>query len=216
MLPVTLYLILSLAYPSHQAQGGAYVELAERSFSLNTRYDNSFVNGVFKDNILLTLAYMNGRVSKKEDISWDEVEKPFKYEFSLEPGDGFAFHDQVFPQYKEKIVKTTNAHFNYADGFKSDGYLMGDGVCHLASLIYWAAKDAGLSAVSPVNHDFAAIPEVPKQYGVSIYALPGALESSARQNLYIVNDTDKRVIFVFDYDGSDLTVSLLQEKNKLG
>ena len=126
-------------------------------------------------------------------------------------GQEFVFHDQILPEYKGSVVRTTNAHFNYQDGFKSDGYLTGDGVCHLASLIYWTAKDAGLEAYAPTDHDFAEIPGVPKEYGVSIYDLPGAFETSARQNLYITNNLDKPVSFIFNYDGSNLTVDVIKE-----
>lgn len=153
---------------------------------------------------------MGGGVKEKKDIKWEDIEKPLRYEFILEPGQEFAFHDQILPEYSDNVVKTTNAHFNYQDGFKSDGYLMGDGVCHLASLIYWVAHDAGLSVYAPSNHNFASIPDVPKEYGVAIYALPGAFETSARQNLYITNSFDEPVIFVFAYDGTNLTVSVFK------
>jgi len=207
-------LLTSPAKP--QIFGSPDVVLDTHSFSLENRYGNSFVNGVFKDNILLTLAYLGGTVKTKSDISWNEITSPSYYEFTLESGQGFAFHDQILPQYKESVVKTTNAHFNYSDGFKSDGYLMGDGVCHLASFIYLVAKDAGLSAIAPTDHDFAKIPDVPKEYGVSIYDLPGAFEVSARQNLYITNNLDKPVTFEFNYDGTNLTISAVSlESQKL-
>jgi hypothetical protein len=211
MFTTVLGLILLVTSPAKpQIIGASNVVLATHSISLENRYGNSFVNGVFRDNILLTMAYLDGTVTSKNDISWEKVTSPFKYEFMLLPGQGFAFHDQILPEYKENVVKTTNAHFNYQDGFKSDGYLMGDGVCHLASLIYWAAKDAGLNAVSPVDHDFAKIPEVPKEFGVSIYALPGAFENSARQNLYITNNIDKPVSFEFNYDGVNLQLKVTE------
>lgn len=175
---------------------------------MEKRYDNEFVNGVFRDNILLAIHYMNGEVKAKDQISWDNINKPFNQEFTLQPGEEFAFHDQVLPQYDKNVVKTTNAHFNYSDGFKSDGYLMGDGVCHLASFMYWVAKDAGLEAVSLVRHDFAKINEVPREYGVSIKYMPGALDNSGRQNLYITNNQDKPITFRFNYDGVNLTVSI--------
>ncbi|MFI5240870.1 MAG: VanW family protein [Microgenomates group bacterium] len=184
--------------------------LSTHSFSLEKRYGNDFVNDVFKDNILLTLHYMAGTVKGKGDIVWENIEKPFHYEFTLKPGETFAYHDQVLPEYNKSLAKTTNAHFNYSDGFKSDGYLMGDGVCHFASLIYWAAKDAGLDAVSPVDHNFAVIPEVPKEYGVSIYFMPGNPGNSSRQNLYITNNLDKPVTFVFDYNGVELKVDVVK------
>lgn len=194
-----------------QIFGSPDVVLDTHSFSLKNRYGVAYVNDVFKDNILLTLAYMGGSVQNKSQISWEKVNSPFHSDFTLEPGQGFAFHDQILPEYNKNIVKTTNAHFNYQDGFKSDGYLMGDGVCHLASFIYMAAKDSGLTAVSPTDHDFAVIPDVPRQYGVSIYALPGAFETSARQNLYISNNLDKPVSFEFSYDGENLTIDVVKK-----
>ena len=137
------------------------------------------------------MAYLDGRVSKKEDIDWDEVRKPFTYQFRLNPGEAFA-------------------HFNAADGFQSDGYLVGDGVCHLASLIYWVAKDAGLDTQAPTNHDFAVIPDISKEYGVSIYNYPGRVEANARQNLYISNNKEKVITFKFEYDGTNLKVSAVE------
>jgi len=180
--------------------------------SLEKRYGDVYVNGIFKDNILLNLRYMEGSVIEADKISWEAVKEPLKYEFSLKPGDTFAFHDTVLPEYEGNIDKTTNAHFNYQDGFKSDGYLYGDGVCHLASLIYWVAKDAGLEAQAPVNHNFANIPEIPKEYGVSISFRPGETYRSALQNLYITNNKDYPVIFVFEYDGKDLKIGVKEAK----
>lgn len=214
MLSTLFYILVLLSNPtSSQVMGESFVPrtLASRTFSLNQRYGNAFVNDVFKDNILLTLRYMDGTVKTARDISWDEIEKPIHYEFTLKPNEEFAFHDKILPKYKGNIVKTTNAHFNYSDGYKSDGYLMGDGVCHFASLIYWAAKDAGLDAVALRNHDFAPIPQVPREYGVSIYALPSDPVGSGYQNLYITNNKEKPVKFVFDYkDNNDLTVSVVE------
>ncbi len=176
--------------------------------SLENRYGDTYVNNVFKDNILLTLRYMEGSVTEAGNISWEAVQKPFRYEMILKPDEIFAFHDTVLPEYDGSVDKTTNAHFNYQDGFKSDGYLYGDGVCHLASLIYWVAKDAGLEAVSPINHDFAGIPEVPKEYGVSISFRPNETKRSSLQNLYITNNKEIPISFIFEYDGKDLRVGV--------
>ena len=166
---------------------------SERFFSLADRYPDPWVNNIFRYNILRTLSLMNSQ----------------SYSFTLKPSEVFAFHEDVLPQFEGKVTKTMNAHFNYTDGFKSDGWLMGDGVCHLASLIFWAAKDAGLEALAPTNHDFATIAEVPKEYGVSIYFLPGAHDSNAKQNLYITNTLNKAVDFAFAYDGTRLTVKVI-------
>ena len=180
------------------------VVLASHSFSMANRYGNEFVNTVFKDNILLTLNYLNGEVKSKSDIDWTKIESSFHYEFSLKPGEEFAFHEHTTPEYSKNVVKTTGVNFNWVEGFKSDGLLVGDGVCHLASLMYWTAKDAGLTAFAPSNHNFAQIPDVPKEYGVAIEA------PSPWGNLYIVNNFDKPVTFIFDYDGKDLDISVIE------
>lgn len=182
--------------------------LTLEKMALDKRDGDAFVNGVFKDNILLNIAYLSGRIKKKEDINWEDIGKPFNYRFALPPGKTFAFHEDVLPQYKNTLIKTTNARFNYDDGFKSDGYLMGDGVCHLASLIYWVAKESGLDAYAPTNHDFAVIPEISREYGVSIYKTPGSSDSNAIQNLYITNNKKNPVVFEFDYQNSQLKLAI--------
>lgn len=182
--------------------------LSSHSMSLEHRYENSFVSNIFKDNILLNMAYMKGLVKKEDDINWLEIQKPFEYSFRILPNQTFSFHDGVLDQFKDKIAVTANAHFNSQEGFKSDGYLFGDGVCHLASLIYWAAKDANLEAFAPTNHNFHQIPEIPREYGVAIYNALGAEESNAMQNLYITNNKENPVEFAFNYDGNDLKVSI--------
>lgn len=185
--------------------------LSEKSISLDARQPDPWVNSIFKDNILLNMAYLKGTVSSSNNLDWDEVRKPFKYEFRLEPGQTFAYHEDILDKYQGKVVKTTNAHFNSTDGFKSDGYLMGDGVCHLASLIYWAAKDAGLESYAPSNHDFASINEISREYGVAIFYMPGSKSVGERQNLYITNNFDKPVIFEFEFDGSNLKTKILKD-----
>lgn len=178
--------------------------IGERSMSLDKRYSVPSVNEVMKDNILLNLAYLRGELKAGEQVDWNKVRQSFSYELKLEPGQSFAYHDSVLPEYKDSVIKTTNAHFNSYEGFKSDGYLIGDGVCHLASLIYWAARDAGLDAKSPVNHDFAVIPEVPREYGVAIYS------PQEQQNLYITNNLDEAISIRFTFDGETLTVSIVK------
>ena len=175
--------------------------IAQKEMSLENRQSNKWVNQVFKDNILLNLSYMSGQ----------EVKNPFQYEFKLEPNKTFAFHDDVEDKYKQNLVKTTNAHFNSQEGFKTDGYLFGDGVCHLASLIYWVAKEAGLEAEAPTNHDFAKIADIPKEYGVSIYNMPGSKSSNARQNLYVTNNKAKPITFKFEYKDNKVKVSVVEE-----
>lgn len=208
MLPILLLILALGADPAKLAiPANEPVELASRTFSLSNRYGNTFVNDVFKDNILLTLKYMEGEVEAKDQINWEEIEKPFHYEFRLNPGEGFAFHDILLPKYAQKVVKTTNARFNYTDGFKSDGFLVGDGVCHLASFIYWVAKDAGLEAYAPSDHSIAKIPDVPDEYGVGIYVRADTGEGPY-SNLYIVNTKEKPIVFTFDYKDRNLEVAV--------
>jgi hypothetical protein len=183
--------------------------ISSREMSLNNRYPVASVSEVFKDNILLNLAYLDGRVGNASDINWTEITKSFKTEFVLQPNEVFAYHDAVFPEYEGLVVKTTEAHFNSQDGFRSSGYLYGDGVCHLASLINWAAQDAKLDVVVPSNHNFAVIPEIPKEYGVSIYYMPNNSAVGAQKNLYIKNNQDTPVKFVFVYQDGDLSVSVI-------
>lgn len=184
--------------------------VSSHEISLNNRYPVESISDVFKDNILLNLAYMDGKVKSKQDINWDEIKRPSYFEFILEPGQVFAYHDDILDEYKGKVVRSTNAHFNAEEGFKTDGYLFGDGVCHLASLIYWVAKDAGLEALAPVNHDFMEIPEIGREYGVSIYSNPYSTGSHARQNLYVTNNKNKPINFLFDYANDKLKVSVAE------
>lgn len=200
-----LYLLFHLATSRPQIVGSPNVVLASHTISLENRYGNKYVNDVFKDNILLALNYLNGDVKGKNDVNWTKVTDPTHFEFTLKPGEEFAFHDKTLPKYSEDVVKTTNSHFSWDQGYKSDGYLVGDGVCHLASLIYWAAKDADLNPYAPSNHNFAVIPEIPKEYGVAI------LYPSPLGNMYIRNNKLNPITFVFDYDGTNLNVQVTEE-----
>lgn len=197
--------MLGLITAQPQIEADSSVVLASHTISLENRYSNDYVNNVFRDNILLALNYTSGEVTDKNDINWDEIEQPFHYEFVLKPGEEFAFHEHTLPDYSINVVHTTNSNFGWADGYKSDGYLVGDGVCHLASIMYWTAKDAGLSAYAPSNHDFAVIPDIPKEYGV------GILSPNPLGNLYITNNLQSDITYSFDYDGHDLEVKISEQ-----
>ena len=197
-------LIIASSQAQPQVLGASSVTLASRALSMEDRYDVPSVNTVFKDNILLSVHYMAGDVKSKADVNWSSIEAPFKTEFTLKPGEEFAFHKYTLPEYSKNVAKTMNSSFMWDEGYKSDGWLTGDGVCHIASIIYWAAKDAGLTAYAPSNHNFAKINDVPKEYGVAIEA------PSPLGNLYIVNSLDKPVTFLFNYDGSNLTVTIVE------
>jgi hypothetical protein len=179
--------------------------LSEHSFSMSNRYKVESINQIFKKNILLNLAYLEGSVNSREDINWDKIESPTQTSFTLEPGETFAYHGDTLAKYTNVKV-TTNANFNASDGFLSDGYLFGDGVCQFASLINWVAQDSGLEVFVPKNHDFAVIPDVPKEYGVSIYVDPSSKGSGANNNLYITNNTNRQIRFHFEYTNGVLRV----------
>ncbi len=200
--------MLMLWAPAFNFPRPAHDKLASRSFSLENRHGDLFVNRVFRDNILLTLAYTKGEIQAVNDIDWDRVTQPFRYEIILHEEEVFAFHDDVSNEYNNIRVVSTNAHFNAQEGFKSDGYLFGDGVCHLASMINMVAQEAGLDVKAPVNHDFAVIPEVPRKYGTSIYSAPGQESANAVQNLYVKNPHPYAVKMLFDYDGQNLSISI--------
>ena len=100
------------------------------------------------------------------------------------------------------------AHFDASEGFEYDGDLYGDGVCHFASLMNWAARDAGLEVVAPTPHNFAVIPDINAKYGTAIYDAAGETSTNEAQNLYVENITDKPVQFVFTYVNDVLTVSI--------
>ncbi len=211
---ITLFSVLSLS------AGGGFtlqtpkplkVKISEEKISLNNRLEGKYLNDVYKDNILLNLGYMRGIVDKSAPVNWDEIRRPFSYEFDLNPGQTFAFHDSVKNEYINSVIKTTNSHFNAQEGYKSDGNLYGMGVCHLASVINRAAQSANLESIAPTNHNFAVIREVPREFGVAIYSSPDAKSVSELQNLYITNNLDKNITFKFDYDGDNLVVSVLKD-----
>lgn len=197
-----LLLSLHLKLTQPQILGASSTKLASHSISLEQRWENQFVNDVLKDNILLTLYYLDNQITDKSQIDWPKIRQPLKVGFALKPAETFAFHQNILPDYSASLVKTTNAYFIGSEGFKSDGRIIGDGVCHLASLMYWSAKEAGLTAYSPSDHHFAKINQIPKQYGV------GILSSTPLGNLYITNSLEKPVTFEFDFDGQNLTLTV--------
>lgn len=189
----------------------SYTVVSEKTYSLSDRYSNTYVNNVFADNILLTLAYMNGTAKNGQPVDWSKVRGDFTYTFTLKPGQTFAFHDLVLPQYQGKVAITTNAHFDSTQGFESDGYLVGDGVCHLASFITAVSRLAGLGVVAPTRHDFAVIPDVSEADGTAIYYDPNSPGSSALQNLYVTNTFNVPVTFTFTHKGTNLTIDVTKQ-----
>jgi hypothetical protein len=102
MLPSIALAITSLTFLAAQAGIPQWAPdeklLSSHEMSLNTRYSVPSVNNVFKDNILLDLAYLDGRVKTRSDINWDSIEAPYTFEFRLNPGETFAFDDKCAPR----------------------------------------------------------------------------------------------------------------------
>lgn len=199
--------------------------LAQMPMDLSKRYEDQWVNEVFSDNIRLGLWKLQevskvpevpkvsevSNVSKVDKIDWEKVRKDFNVSFVLKPGEVFAFHDQILPEYKDRVVKTMGSHFIAEEGYRSSGYLYGDGVCHLASLLNWAASKAGLKVVAKADHSFRPIFGVPKDYGTSIrYDKAGGLNTQ-NQNLYITNTFDYPVEFKFEIKGEMLEIKILRD-----
>ena len=174
--------------------------LAVRKLGLTDRDENPQVNEIFKHNILLALPI-------QERLPLDET--GIKYGFILEPGQVFAFHENFSEEFKLKKVITLGTRFSSSEGYQSPGTIAGDGVCHLASLINWAAAKAGLKVQAKVNHQFRAIPGIPDEYGTSIrYSEKGL--NSQKQNLYVENTFDFPVEFRFIVREENLELEILK------
>ena len=169
-----------------------------------------FMSEAMADNILLNLAYLNHDPIDPKNIDWDKVRANRTISFKLDPGQTFAFQEDVLPEYNGKVAITTNGHFSSDQGFKYDGYLIGDGVCHLASLMNWVAKEASLNVNAPTNHDFMPIPGIDKQYGTAIFYQPDSKDSNAKQNLYITNSLNHQVEFDFTVSGKNLEAKVVK------
>jgi len=173
---------------------GLIQPLASESLDLSKRYPVLSVNEGFKDNILIALDYL----ASKEGY------------FVLSPGEVFAFHRKgILPEFKESTIISQESDFTTNSGYKVVAGLGGNGVCHLASLINKAASKTGLTVTAPVNHNFAVIEGIEREYGTSI----STRNSPDRQNLYIKNNFNYPVKFQFSLEGEVLTLKILKEKN---
>lgn len=182
--------------------------LAEESLDLETRWPVEFVNQGFTDNILLSLHYLKGESFGRGEVNWEAVRSPFKVSFTLLPGEVFAFHENVLPQFANPAV-TMNSHFVTGEGYRAVNGLGGNGVCHLASFINWAASGAGLEVVANVNHNYAPVAGVPRENGTSIrYAEIG--HNAQNQNLYIENNFDYPVRFEFRVDSREVNLQIIK------
>lgn len=186
--------------------------LAQNSLNLINRQPDPWVNEVFVDNIVLNLRYMNGPNLKRptNEQDWKKVREPFEVSFKLAPGETFAFQSDVLPEFKGNVVKTTNTKFNWGQGFRSSGWLVGDGVCHLASFINMTARNAGLTVIAPTNHNFAVIPDIPREFGTSIFYMPGNSYGNAMQNLYVINNKEKDITFMFEVTQDKVALTIIK------
>ena len=167
--------------------------LASESLDLSRRAPVESVNEGFKENILIALEHLK-RINNGTLI--------------LQPGEVFAFHKNILPQFKGEKIIAQESGFGVKDGYKVVAGLPGNGVCHLASLMNKVARKAGLEVVSEVNHNFAGIPGIEREYGTSIYFMPGGGRNSANQNLYINNNKQFPVEFVFDLSDNQLQFAI--------
>ncbi len=163
--------------------------LASQTLDLSNRDKNPFINQVFKYNILLAVHNLGN--------------------FVLNPGEAFAFHNNILPEYQDKVVQTIASEFNAKEGYQSAGGIIGDGVCHLASFLNWVSSEANLETEARVNHDFRPIPGIPREYWTSIrYSQQG--HNSQNQNLYIKNSLNFPVEFKFTLTGDSLEIKIIR------
>lgn len=189
--------------------------LAQKTLNLATRHPDPWVNQVFSDNILLNLHYLKDDIEAVKDekgrVDWEKVRQPFEFSFTLVPGQTFAYHRNLLPEFKDKDATFGQSRFWFDEGYKSDGYLVADGVCHLASLFNWVASTAGLEVKSTVNHDFLPVPEVPREFGTSIFYSPDGGRNTANQNLYLTNNFSYPVEFEISADHGQVEIQIVAE-----
>lgn len=207
------FLGVTLLSPAQATPAGKPIMvLSQKSMDLTTRNPNSMVNEVFADNILLTLHYLKGDVDflkdEKGKINWEKVRQPFELSFTLNPGQTFVYHETVLSEFKGKNLLVSPAKFWASQGYKSDGWLIGDGVCHLATFLNWVASEAGLETIAKVNHDFLPVPGVPRRYGASIFYTPDGSRNSANQNLYLTNNFSGPINFNISVSKDQVTIQI--------
>lgn len=174
--------------------------LASETMDLSYRYPTKSISDGFRENILLVLHYLALQGDSLEDQGVSLI---------VLPGEVFAFHKNILPEFKQGKIITQESGFLKKEGYVSVAGLQGNGVCHLASLMNFVATEAGLEVTAPMNHNFARIDGIDKKYGTSIYYLPNGGESSQRQNLYIRNNREYPVEFRFSLEERLLTFSIL-------
>lgn len=172
--------------------------------------DVDYISRAASDNILLALHYLADTVPKQgEAVDWEQIRQPQLISLKLNPGEVFAFHPETLSKFQNKPVKAVQTNFYGSDGYVVDNNLIGNGVCYLASLMNWTASEAGLAVTAKINHDFFPVPNVPSEYGTSIFYIPGA-DSSQNQNLYIENTLGVPVFLVFSADAERVVFGVVR------
>jgi vancomycin resistance protein YoaR len=165
------------------------VVLAEYSLDLSERNSSPQINEIFVFNILHAVDY-------------------FPETVVLLPGEIFAFHPNVLPEFADQPLKTGWTKYTKSEGYQTALGLPGNGVCHLATLINWTAQEAGLEVTAKVDHNFAPVPGIPKEHGTSIRFMPDGGLNSQDQNLYVRNNFDFPVKFAFEIEEEEEDLSL--------
>lgn len=167
------------------------IVLSLEMLDLSKRYPVTSVSNGFRENILIALDYF---------VFQDIV-------LELKPGEVFAFHKKgILPEFNESKIISQESDFTTNTGYKVVAGLGGNGVCHLASLINKAASKAGLEVTAPVNHNFAVIEGIEREYGTSI----STRNSPERQNLYVRNNFDYPVKLEFSLENDLLSLKILR------
>lgn len=178
--------------------------LASETMDLSYRYPVKSVSDGFSENIFIALGYLAFQGDALEAQAGE-----FAFVLVLNPGEVFAFHKNILPEFKQDKIITQESGFLKKEGYVSVAGLQGNGVCHLASLMNFVATGAGLEVTAPMNHNFAQIPGIDRKYGTSIYYLPKGGGISQRQNLYIRNNREYPVELRFSLAENLLTFSVL-------
>lgn len=178
--------------------------LSSGTMDLSYRYPVKSINDGFSENIFIALGYLSLRGDALQAQGGD-----FSFSLVLNPGEVFAFHKNILPEFRQDKIITQESGFLKKEGYVSVAGLQGNGVCHLASLMNFVANGAGLEVIAPTNHNFAQIQGIDRKYGTSIYYLPNGGEISQRQNLYIRNNREYPAEFRFFLEENLLTFSVL-------
>lgn len=184
------------------------IQLASEKMDLSYRYPVESVSDGFRENILINL-YHFSRIGADNDYNGvgdikPQEKVPASFIIMLKPGEVFAFHDKINKEYEKDKVIAPKSGYGAKDGYLLISGLYGNGVCHLATLMYKTAEKANIEVNAPTRHDFASIPGFTREEGTAIsYG-----NCPERQNLYVKNNKPYPVELRFDLSGSDLIFTI--------